>query len=140
MKNKIFIVLLLCMFILTGCTKKLKIDDNIGNIRNNVINNIGISDDNKLVIKGKNDLDEDIYYVYKFNISTCVCYLYTFHSSIDSYNKKCDAFMSPKFELSKIEDAYVTRITLSKEGYDSKDKLLNNLINKYSSDKYEIIK
>ena len=77
---KKIIILFSILVLLCGCSK---FDQSVIDARKNLINNIGVTTEDKIVVKNGDD-----YYVYNIsNDYSYTAYLYKFHKSKKNYDK-----------------------------------------------------
>lgn len=136
---KKYIVIICCLVLLTGCGNKNKLSDEILESRENILNLIGATDDNRIVIKSENN-DNELYYVYEISTSSFVEYLYTFYSSEEEYTAGVEKYGdNTYYSLQKYEDALVLKITMERGKQNGDDDLYTTIMNRYDDDNYEII-
>lgn len=134
---KKLLVLFVLIFIITGCTSN-KLSEDVINARNNVLNEIGVTDDDSVIVKNK-DENSPIYTRYEINGNEVTVYTYLFFSNKDDYDKECDALKSTKYDISKFDVAYVIKLKINKY-LSQDDDTKGSLISKYSNDNnYEIV-
>lgn len=135
MKNKIFIILLICL-ISVGCARVDKASKDVLEKQQKVIQTIGKSNKEKLVIKIKDKKKDSSYYVYQFNSINYTQFLYTLHNTKKSFDASIEKYKNNAYyALKKDEESYVTIVTLQKgtDSYETVKKEYNN------KKRYEII-
>lgn len=142
MKKILICIIIINILFLTGCSKEKEYNDELNKYREKVVNIIGKSDNNKIVIKTLNKNHEDAYYVYHVTNTNYIEYLYTFHQDEESYNKAIDNYkFNTYYNLEKYPESYVTMITLEKASKKDNENLYDTIMNKYQDKKnYKIIK
>lgn len=145
MKKKIALVFGLLIILVCGCTVEPKEDTEAKELqlkRETYISNLGVTTDDKVVIKYKNGKDEECYYIFFIKGKTYTQKQITLHRNEDSYKSAVrDYETSLYYQLIKNDEVMSTEITLKKD-YNVGDKKVKSVIeNKYKDDdKFEIIK
>lgn len=134
---KKFFLLILMLLLLTGCSSFSK---EVKEKRNELINNIGITTEDKIVVKNKKGTQ---YYVYDIlNEYSYVCYLYIFHKN----EKKYDEYISNKedvtyYNLKKYDEIYVTKVKYIEASIREDEDIKEVILKKYTNDdNYKILK
>ena len=131
---KKIIILFFILVLLCGCSK---LDQSIIDARKNLINNIGVTTKDKIVVKNGDD-----YYVYSIsNDYSYVAYLYKFHKSKKSYDKYIQKKENVEFyQLKTFDNSLVTREKYSSGSSTGDESIREKLINNIKKDdKNEII-
>ena len=131
---KKIIILFYILVLLCGCSK---LDQSIIDARKNLINNIGVTTKDKIVVKNGDD-----YYVYSIsNDYSYVAYLYKFHKSKKSYDKYIQKKENVEFyQLKTFDNSLVTREKYSSGSSTGDESIREKLINNIKKDdKNEII-
>ena len=131
---KKIIILFSILVLLCGCSK---LDQSIIDARKNLINNIGVTTKDKIVVKNGDD-----YYVYNIsNDYSYVAYLYKFHKSKKSYDKYIQKKANIEFyQLKTFDNSLVTREKYSSGSSTGDESIREKLINNIKKDeKNEII-
>lgn len=131
---KKIIILFSILVLLCGCSK---LDQSIIDARKNLINNIGVTTKDKIVVKNGDD-----YYVYNIsNDYSYVAYLYKFHKSKKSYDKYIQKKENVEFyQLKTFDNSIVTREKYSSGSSTGDESISEKLINNIKKDdKNEII-
>lgn len=144
MKKKLLLVITLVL-LLCGCTVEPKEDKEaklLEERRETYVSGIGVSTDDKVVIKYKNGKDEECYYVFYITGKTYTQKQITLHRNKDSYSSAVkDYEVNTYYELVKNDDVMSTEITLKKNYNVGNDKPKKVIETKYLNDeKFEIIK
>lgn len=134
---KKILILFMLVFIITGCTSN-KLSDDVVNARNNVLSEIGVTDDDSVIVKN-NDKNNPIYTRYEINGNEVTVYTYLFFNNKDEYDKECAALKSTKYDISKFDVAYVIKLKINKY-LSQEDNVKDSIISKYTNDSnYEIV-
>ena len=131
---KKIIILFSILVLLCGCSK---LDQSVKDARKNLINNIGVTTKDKIVVKNGDD-----YYVYNIsNDYSYVAYLYKFHKSKKSYDKYTQKKANIEFyQLKTFDSTLVTREKYSSGSSTGDESISEKLINNIKKDdKNEII-
>lgn len=131
---KKIIIFFSILVLLCGCSK---LDQSVIDARKNLINNIGVTTKDKIVVKNGDD-----YYVYNIsNDYSYVAYLYKFHKSEKSYNKYTQKKANIEFyQLKTFDNSLVTREKYSSGSSTGDESIREKLINNIKKDeKNEII-
>lgn len=144
MKKKILFIITLITVFLCGCTVEPKEDTEakiLNEKRENYVSGIGVSTDEKIVIKYKNGKDEECYYIFYISGKTYSQKQITLHRNKDSYNSAVEDYeRNLYYELIKNEDVMSTEIYLKKNYNVGKENPVNVIKEKYSDkEKFEII-
>lgn len=134
---KKYIILILTLFMISGCSN---FNHEINEKRNELINNIGVTSDEKIVIKNKKSTQ---YYVYNIlNQYSYSSYIYIFHKDEKTYND----YVSSKedisyYDLKKYDDIYVTKVKYTDASIRDNSDIKEVILSKYQDDKnYVIVK
>lgn len=129
------IIILFSIFVLLcGCSK---FDQSVIDARKNLINNIGVTTEDKIVVKNGDD-----YYVYNIsNDYSYTAYLYKFHKSKKNYDKYTQKKENIEFyQLKTFDNSLVTREKYSSGSSTGDESIREKLINNIKKDdKNEII-
>lgn len=131
---KKIIILFSILVLLCGCSK---FDQSVIDARKNLINNIGVTTEDKIVVK-----NDDDYYVYNIsNDYSYTAYLYKFHKSKKSYDKYIQKKENIEFyQLKTFDNSLVTREKYSSGSSTGDESIREKLINNIKKDdKNEII-
>lgn len=132
---KKYIILILTLFMISGCSN---FNHEINEKRNELINNIGVTSDEKIVIKNKKGTQ---YYVYNIlNQYSYSSYIYIFHKDEKTYND----YVSSKedisyYDLKKYDDIYVTKVKYTDASIRDNSDIKEVILSKYQDDKNYII-
>ena len=139
--KKYLILFLIIPVVIIGCAKKKPIIEYDEEAHNKILNSIGKTTNDQVVVKfnGGDDLE---YYVYEINNINFTMYNYTFFNRKADYDEAVSKYKeNTRFDLSSDDNALVTKILVQKgsKSDDAKD-LKDAIINKYKDDKdYEVI-
>ena len=143
--KKILIIISCLVLLVTGCGKEEKEDTKLKEFnerRSNYIKGIGTTSDNKVVVKYKNNKEEDCYYVFYVYQTTYSQKQITIHNDKESYHNLVNKYATNTYsELVHNYDLLTSEIMLKKNQKVSDGKVKEHLLNKYSdTSKYTIIK
>lgn len=131
---KKIIILFSILVLLCGCSK---LNQSVIEARKNLINNIGVTTEDKIVVK-----NDDDYYVYNIsNDYSYTAYLYKFHKSKKNYDKYIQKKENIEFyQLKTFDNSLVTREKYSSGSSTGDESIREKLINNIKKDvKNEII-
>ncbi len=138
--KKLVIIMIFSILLITGCTKKIKFSEEELHNRQAIINLIGVTSEQTIVLKEQNKRKEDLYYVYQIDGRTYTEYLYTFHNSKSSYEDAIKQYSSNTYyNFYAYDNAYVTKITLEKNIKVDNEDIKGTILKKYKDQKYQII-
>ena len=139
MKKGLFIFVIICLLLITGCTKKSKneLNDDIYKQRSNLIQSVGKTSDNKIVIK---ELDTGNYYIFNISGDKANEYAYLFYNNGDDYEVSLNNYSSTLYDTKEYKDIYCLYIKI-KTITNNEDKSIKDVILDMYNDtsKYEII-
>lgn len=139
--KKYWILLLIVPLVVFGCAKKKPIIEYNQEAHDNILNAIGKTTENQVVVKkSKGNYLE--YYVYEIKNINFTLYDYTFYNTKAEYNEAISKYKENlSLELNRDDEALVTKVLIQNgTNSDETKDLRETIINKYKDDKeYEII-
>ncbi len=140
--KKYFILLLIISLVVVSCARKKPVIEYEKDARDKVVESLGKTDDNRIVVKFNKGKNEQ-YYLYEINNINFILYNYTFFNKKSDYEEAVSKYKeNSRLELVRDDQALVTKILVQKgsKSDDAKD-LKEAIINKYKDDdNYEILK
>lgn len=147
MKKKklgILIILIITFIIIFICYFKFRnrnnFDEMVNNNRDLVRTNIGVTNNEQVIVKFSTDDYDECYYVYKITDSGYTQYLYILHDSVDEFNNYIDTYkLQPTYSLRYEEEAYLTIITLNDTINSNNIDIKKHILSQFNDSKFEII-
>lgn len=139
--KKYLILLLIIPLLLIGCAKKKPVVEYNNEARDKIIELLGKTENNRIVVKINKGKFEQ-YYLYEINNINFTLYNYTFYDKKSDYDEMVEKYKANvSYELQRDDEGLTTRILVQKgsKSDDAKD-LKTAILNKYIDNKdYEII-
>lgn len=139
--KKYLIFILIIPILIVGCAKKVAIVEYDKEAREKIIELIGKTEDNRIVVKiNKGNFEQ--YYLYEINNINFTLYNYTFYDTKSDYDEAVEKYKATtSYELQRDDDGLTTRILIQKGSKSNDaDDLTTAILNKYKdNDDYEII-
>ena len=128
MKKKLLVILVL-LLIVTGCKKKEPIAPELDGIREKVVQMIGTTNDQHVVIKFEDGNKYDNYYVYEIDKQGYTKYQYILYPNKEKYNTAKASIDQKKYSMVAYDDSYTVRLLINKytsTSGNTKDEIINN--------------